>query len=77
MHEIEREKLERKIKTVETEYGRIQVKLGYGNGELVNIAPEFESCHDLAEKSGESLKKIYRRALVTAEGSQGIKKHFQ
>ncbi len=77
VHEIERDKLERKIKTVETEYGRIQVKLGYENGELVNIAPEFESCHDLAKKSGEPLKKIYRRALVAAEGSQEIKKSPQ
>ncbi|MCF7876207.1 nickel pincer cofactor biosynthesis protein LarC [Candidatus Bipolaricaulota bacterium] len=77
VHEIEREKLERKIKTVKTEFGRVQVKLGYENGELVNIAPEFESCHDLAEKSGEPLKKIYRRALVAAEDSQEIKRSSQ
>jgi len=73
VHEIEREKLERKTKTVETEFGRVQVKLGYEEGELVNIAPEFESCRNLAEKTGKPLKKIYRRALATAEGSQEIK----
>ncbi len=74
VHEMEREKLERKTKTVETEFGRVQVKLGYEEGELVNIAPEFESCRNLAEKTGEPLKKIYRRALATAEDSREIKR---
>ena len=34
--------LDRKFTKIETEYGKITVKLGYYNGQLIRITPEYE-----------------------------------
>nr|AGF92821.1 protein containing DUF111 [uncultured organism] len=59
LHPVERLKTERKIKEVSTNWGRAEVKLAYLNDELVNVAPEFESCRKLSNEKGIPLKKIY------------------
>jgi uncharacterized protein (TIGR00299 family) protein len=57
----ERFKLERKELEVATEFGPAAAKLFFDNGELLRIAPEFESCRLLAKSSGLPLPEIYRR----------------
>lgn len=60
--QIVRLKLERRFETVLTEHGEVTVKLGLRHGEVVQIAPEFESCRAVSEKSGQSLRTIYEAA---------------
>jgi pyridinium-3,5-bisthiocarboxylic acid mononucleotide nickel chelatase len=61
---LDREQIE-----VETEAGPIIVKVGRFHGNLLQVAPEFESCRALAEKSGIPLRRLYEIA-VTAFWSQ-------
>jgi hypothetical protein len=55
------EKIEtqREVKEIETEYGKATVKIARYNSQIINIAPEYESCRELAEKTGKPLKVIY------------------
>lgn len=57
--DIERVCLEREYEQVETPWGKVTVKLAYKDGELVNVAPEYEDCKKIAIKEGISLKKVY------------------
>jgi hypothetical protein len=58
----ERRKLAREFKTVETEYGSVDVKLGYWDGELVRVSPEYESCRAVAAEAGVPTMEVYRAA---------------
>lgn len=60
----ERRKIERRFATVQTPYGDVTVKIGALNGEVIQRAPEFESCRKLAESTGRTLKEIYAAALA-------------
>ncbi len=40
--------LDRKFTKIETEYGKITVKLGYYNGKLIRATPEYEDCRKIA-----------------------------
>jgi pyridinium-3,5-bisthiocarboxylic acid mononucleotide nickel chelatase len=60
---VTRLKLERRFETVATEFGDVTVKLGLKAGAVVQVAPEFESCRSVAEKSGQPLRTIYDAAL--------------
>ncbi len=62
--EKRRYKLERRFEKVQTAFGEITLKLGLLKGELVQVAPEFESCRAASEKTGEPLRLIYQAALV-------------
>lgn len=68
---IERISLPREIKSVNTEFGKINVKIAYSNSEIVNIAPEYEDCKRLSKETGVSLKKIYESALSKAMQNLG------
>ena len=62
----ERRKLKREFLTVKLPQGEVIVKLGKLDGAVVQVAPEFESCRQLAAKSGAPLKQIYEAALAVA-----------
>jgi pyridinium-3,5-bisthiocarboxylic acid mononucleotide nickel chelatase len=62
-HVAERRKLAREFRTVETPFGPVTVKLGRLNGEVVQAAPEFESCRALADLARVPLKQVYDAAL--------------
>lgn len=55
----ERRKLRREFVPVKTAYGKVTLKIGRLNSQIVQIAPEFESCKQLADKAGVPLKAIY------------------
>jgi uncharacterized protein (TIGR00299 family) protein len=59
----ERRKLKRETRTVETEHGPVEVKIGLLNGKAIQVAPEYESCRALAETAGVPLKVIQAAAL--------------
>lgn len=52
-------RLERTFKKVETEWGIIDVKEGYFEGQIVQIAPEFDHCRKIAEEYDIPLKQVY------------------
>jgi len=67
----DRRKLRREFRTVPTTYGDVLVKLGTLNGEVVHVAPEFDSCRQAALRCQVPLREVYeaaRRAL-TSPGS--------
>lgn len=56
---VEKVMLARKTQSVETPWGSVDVKLAYYKGSLANIAPEYDQCRKLAEKTGLPIKYIY------------------
>ncbi len=66
VEKIIRLKLERQIKYVPTEFGEIAVKLGFRQGRLLQLAPEFESCRAAATHTGQPLRLIYAAATRAA-----------
>lgn len=62
-YEIYKEGLDRKIETVHTPYGPVRVKMAFRDGEVMNVAPEYEDCRKLAEEQGVPLKRVYLAAI--------------
>ncbi len=60
---VTRLKLQRRFETVATEFGEVTVKVGLKSDAVVQVAPEFESCRTVAERSGQPLRAIYEAAL--------------
>lgn len=58
----ERRKLRREFLRVATPQGEVTVKVGRLDGQVVQVAPEFESCRQLAEQAGVPLKEVYQAA---------------
>jgi uncharacterized protein (DUF111 family) len=63
-HTAERRKLRREIRTVQTTYGEVAIKLGKLDGKTLQAAPEFESCKKLAAQAQVPIKLIYEAALA-------------
>ena len=62
--EKQRYKLERRFEKVTTQFGEITIKLGLLAGEVIQVAPEFESCRAASERTGQPLRVIYQAALA-------------
>ncbi len=60
---LRRRCLEREWTEVETEYGKVRVKLGKLEGRVTTRAPEYDDCHKLATMHGVPLKDVYLAAL--------------
>ena len=60
IEEITRYCLKRKEVNVSLKYGQAKAKIGYLNGKPVTYSPEYESCRELALKTGKPLKEIYQ-----------------
>ena len=56
---ITRKILRREWQMIKTEWGDIQIKLGYLGDKLVQCSPEYESCKQIADRSGKPVKEIY------------------
>src|SRR5262245_24962620 len=55
---VDRTTLDREFVEVETEYGRVRIKVSKLGGEVVNFAPEFDDCVRLARENNVPLKKV-------------------
>jgi len=62
----ERLALRREFQTVETPYGTVAVKLGYWQGQIVNMQPEYEDCARLARQAGVPLSAVQTAAQQAA-----------
>ncbi len=58
--------LQRETRTVETPYGRVRLKVSWLGERLVNVAPEFEDCRELAYQKGVPLKEVFSAAMAAA-----------
>ena len=70
--EVARRALERRMVTVQTAYGPIDVKVGDLNGRVVNVMPEFEQCRDAASRSGVALKEVEDAARLALRMSNEL-----
>ena len=66
-YEAQRRKLLRESRSVQTEYGRVAVKIGRLDGRVVQAAPEFEDCRKAAAQAAVPLKAVYDAALVAVK----------
>jgi pyridinium-3,5-bisthiocarboxylic acid mononucleotide nickel chelatase len=60
-HEVKRIALERTIKKVDTEFGRMRVKFSRLGDEIVRTTPEYEDCKKIARKRGIPLIQIMKK----------------
>jgi uncharacterized protein (TIGR00299 family) protein len=63
----ERRKLAREFATVNTRFGDVTVKIGKLDGHVIQAAPEFESCRQIAARAGVPLRTVYDAANRAAE----------
>jgi hypothetical protein len=59
----ERRKLKREFRTVRTPLGEVTIKAGRLDGQVIQFAPEYESCRQLAEAAQVPVKQVYEAAL--------------
>lgn len=65
-HTAEKLMLPRRLISVETAYGLVRVKIAESSNSIVNAAPEYQDCLQLAKATGTPLKKIYAAAMAAA-----------
>ncbi|HOO91077.1 MAG TPA: nickel pincer cofactor biosynthesis protein LarC [Syntrophales bacterium] len=58
-YSVERKKMNRSVVAVETPYGRVDVKIGVYNGEVIKLKPEYDQCRKLAEEHHIPLHRVY------------------
>jgi len=66
----ERRKLRREFLNVATHFGEVTLKLGFLGDDVIQDAPEFESCRAAAEQAGVPIKVVYEAALHSLPGGK-------
>ena len=62
IQEVGRKKLSREVRTVETSYGKIRIKISRRGDEIMTVTPEYEDCRRLAEEKQVPLKQVMEEA---------------
>jgi uncharacterized protein (TIGR00299 family) protein len=70
-HEVRRRALGRESVTVETEFGRIAVKVGRAGGRVLSATPEYEDCREAALRAGVALRVVQDAARAAYRDSGG------
>jgi uncharacterized protein (DUF111 family) len=70
VEKVDRFVLGRRFESVETEFGTVKVKLGLKGAEILQVAPEFESCRALSRATGKPLRAIYHAAIAAFSSAQ-------
>jgi uncharacterized protein (TIGR00299 family) protein len=65
----ERRKLRREFRSVRTPLGHVTVKIGKLNDRVLQAAPEFESCKQLAAQLDLPIKDVYEAALCAVKNT--------
>jgi len=58
-YKVARTILTREYKEVESQFGKIRIKIGKFNDDIKSLSPEYEDCKRIAEEKGIPLKQIY------------------
>lgn len=61
---VSRKILKRALKKMETPLGLVDIKIGYFEGEIIKVTPEYESLKVLAETLNRPLPQIYNEIQV-------------
>lgn len=61
---VSRKILKRALKKMETPLGLVDIKIGYFEGEIIKVTPEYESLKVLAENLNRPLPQIYNEIQV-------------
>ncbi|MFN3466315.1 MAG: nickel insertion protein, partial [Candidatus Brocadiales bacterium] len=69
-YRVARKRLQRMPAEVDTPYGRVKVKVGWLNGQVRRVAPEYEDCRRIAEEKGIPLRVVYQAAMEAGDSSQ-------
>ena len=64
---LQRSKLRREILTVDTEFGRIRIKLGISGKKFICAKPEYSDCAEAAKRHKVSLKSVIDAAKMAIE----------
>ncbi len=59
--------LEREMRSVDTPWGPVAVKVGFLAGHIITASPEYEDCARLAAEHGVPVKRVYATALGKAQ----------
>ena len=62
--EMSRTCLARSVETVETSFGPIRVKVARRDGQVLNVAPEFDDCIAAAQKQSVAVKDVQAAAIA-------------
>jgi uncharacterized protein (DUF111 family) len=68
VEKVQRLKLARRTETVRTEFGEVTIKLGLKGERVVQIAPEYESCRQVANTAGVPIREVYAAAEAAYRG---------
>jgi pyridinium-3,5-bisthiocarboxylic acid mononucleotide nickel chelatase len=68
--DMTRECLERETVTVDTPLGPVRVKIARRDGEVMNVAPEFDDCARIASATGRPLKEVQAAAMKAYSDTQ-------
>lgn len=69
-HRVERSKLARELRTVETPFGPVRVKVGTREGKLVTASPEYEDCRRIALEKNIPLREVMDAARREFDGGR-------
>jgi uncharacterized protein (TIGR00299 family) protein len=69
-----RRTLQRESIPVETSLGRIRMKVSRLNGHILNVAPEYEDCQQVAAERGVPLKQVLAEAAFQFQKLRGTEK---
>jgi pyridinium-3,5-bisthiocarboxylic acid mononucleotide nickel chelatase len=62
-HEAQRKTLERQVEVIESEFGKVNVKVSTLNGKIVNFSPEYEDCRRIATQQSVPYKWVHSRII--------------
>ncbi|MEW6615955.1 MAG: nickel pincer cofactor biosynthesis protein LarC [Thermodesulfobacteriota bacterium] len=62
-YEVDRVKVPRRLKEVETRFGKVKVKIYQDNDAVINVSPEYEDCKKIAKEKKVPLKRVYNEAV--------------
>jgi uncharacterized protein (TIGR00299 family) protein len=63
-YDVKRRILQREIKLVDTEFGKVRVKLSRLGDEILKVTPEYEDCKRIAKKLGIPLIAVMKRIRI-------------
>lgn len=63
-HEVRRDELSRRFEAVRTRWGEVSMKIGSLGDEILNVAPEWDDCAELARRHGVAARVVREEALA-------------
>jgi pyridinium-3,5-bisthiocarboxylic acid mononucleotide nickel chelatase len=71
--DIERVKAARRMETVATRWGDIRLKLRIWNGRVIDAAPEYDDCLQIARRNDVTVREVWNEAHRIGESFVGRK----